>query len=322
MYPDDDLRTIRNKVGEIMKSKGHIRVLLALLIVSGMIVSPIAAATEQYTLTGFQEFNVFDVKKDMYDDVYNLTFDKSTDDQAITLIHFKTPMDHTVSFKIYYGAGNSVSGTASTAWNTSLLPLHTTTSTIVFNGETKEYSYLDTNPEYDYYLSGYAKKQSDNSTGIIVYNAGYGSFDNDLAVFMSVPNIAGNLIYRVDLVSDAPFDVDISYGTASEVASSVSKGILDIAWEWMNFAIGIAGTLKDFLFATFYWIKFIFVDNLLITVALYFSISMAVAATKSRDIFQFYRRFLSDQRKFFEFILGLWQTLINIISSFRGIFRL
>lgn len=294
-------------------------ILLALLVLFGIIVSPVCAV--EYTLTGFQEFNVFDVQKGYFTGITNLTFDQSSNDKAITLIHFKVPQDHTVNFTLWYGAAKTATGSASCAWNLSLLPLQITTSSITFNGETKEYSYLDTNPEFDYYLSGYARS-STNETGIIVYNAGYGSFDNDLAIFKSVPNIAGNLIYRVDLSSDAPFDVDISYGTSADVAASVDKDILQIAWDWMNFAIALAIFVKDTAIALFYWLKFFFYDNLGLTIALYISISMAYSANTSKDIFKFLGKFLNDQKKLYEFILSLWTTLVNLIATFRGIFRL
>lgn len=294
--------------------------LLAFLIVSCVIVSPVCAA--EYTLTGYQENNIFDVKKDLFDNVYNLTFDKSNEDQAITLIHFKVPMDHTVDFTIWYGAGNSVSGSASTAWNTSLLPLHTTTSSITFNGETKEYSYLDTNPEFDYYLSGYARSNENNETGLIVYNAGYGGFDNDLAVFMPVSNLPANLIYKIDLYCDAPFDVDISYGTASEVASSVSKDVFQVALEWVNLALSLGATLLGFVLMLIGLIKFFFVDNLLLVIALWLGVTMAYSAISTRNIFQFYHKFFRYQRTLLDFIVQLWNYLIQIISSFRGIFRI
>ena len=299
--------------------KPHINVLLAVLVVGVVIVSPVCAS--QYTPTGYQEFNVFDVQKEYFTGITNLTFDRSSEDKAITLIHFKVPMDRTVNFVIYYGAGNSASGSATTVWNTSLLPLHTTTSTIVFNGETKGYSYLDTNPEFDYYLTGYARS-SENETGIMVYNAGYGGFDNDLAIFMPVTNIAGNLIYRVDLSSDAPFDVDISFGNAADVAASVTKTMLDVAWDWMNYAINLSGFVFGLLAGLFQWLKFFFIDNLLMTISLYLAITMAYAACTSKNIFLFFRKFFNDQRKLFEFILGLWKTLIEILSAFRGIFRI
>lgn len=299
----------------------HIIILLAFLVLIGLIVSPALATT--YTLTGFQEFNVLDVKKDSFTNVHELTFDKSGEDKAITLIHFKAPVGHTVSYTIYYGSGSTASGTAATEVNLSLLPLQTTTSTISFNGETKSYSYVDTNPDFDYYLSGYAKDPETNATGIIVYNAGYASFDNDLAIFKPVPNLAVNLIYKVDISSDTNFDADISYGTASEVAASVSKSILDIAYEWINYAISLSGTLLGFLLGLFAWIKFLFVDNLLLVVALWISVSMAYSAISSRgNIFKFYRSFFKLQRSLLEFIMQLWNYFIQIISSFRSIFKL
>jgi hypothetical protein len=310
------------------KRKGHIFVLLAFLIVAGMIVSPVCAAS--YTLTGFQEINVFDVQKDTFDNVRNITFDRSNDDKAITLIHFKAPMDHTVDFTIWYGAGNSVSGSAATAWNTSLLPLHTTTSTITFDGVTKEYSYLDTNPEFDYFLSGYAKDNEANTTGLIVYNAGYGSFDNELAVYKAVPNIAANLIYKVEITCDVEFDADVSYGTASEVAKSVSKNIVDIGWEWINLAITLGASVLAFLVGdpafsggVYWWLKFFFIDNLLLVIVMYFSVTMAYSAMTSRgNVFKFYKNFIKYQKGLFQFIISLWESFVNILATFRGIFRL
>jgi len=305
------------------KTEGHIRVLLALLVLLGMIVSPVCAAS--YTFTGYQEFNVLDVQKAYFNNVQNLTFDKSAEDKAITLIHFKVPQDHQVDFTIYYGTGTTVTGYAKNEGNISLWPVTTTTSTINFDGETKYYSYFDTNPDYDYYLSGYARNNTDNATGLIVYNAGYGSYDNELAVFKQVDNLAVNLIYRVDLSSDTVFDVDISYGSKSDVASSVSKSILDIAWEWINFGIGISGLVLGFVLMMVGIIRFFFIDNLLLTVGLYIGVSMAYSAisTPVRQMpFGFFKRFIGFQRSMLNFIMELWNYLIQIISSFRGIFRL
>ena len=292
---------------------------LCLLVVVGFVALPASATT--YTFTGYQEFNVFDVQKDEYNDVTSVSFDKSADGKAITLIHFKVPMDHTVSFTVYYGTGSTVSGSAATAWNTSLLPLQTTTSTITFDGVTKEYSFLDTNPEFDYFLSGYATS-SDNETGLIVYNAGYGSYDNDLAVFKAISNPAANLIYRVDMSSDTKFDCDISYGSQADVASSVSKDIFGVAAEWIAYALSLAGVVLGFLVMLFEIIKFFFIDNLWLTIALYFSVSMAYAAISSRDIFGFYRKFIGFQRAMIAFMVELWNYFVAILSSFRGIFRI
>lgn len=295
-------------------------ILLAFLILAGVFVSPVLATS--YTLTGYQEFNVLDVQKDEFTNVQSITFDKSAEDKAITLIHFKVPQDHQVDFTIYYGTGTTVTGSATNVWNISFIPVTTTTSTITFDGVTKSYSYFDTNPSWDYYLSGYARNNEDNTTGLIVYNAGYGSFDNELAVFKSVPNLGTNLIYRVDLSSDIPFDVDISYGSKSQVAQSVSKDIIGVAGDWVSFALAIAGSVLAAVLMIFGLLKFFFIDNLLLVVALWISVSMAYSATTSRDIFSFYKKFFKLQRSLLDFIVGLWNTVVQIISSFRGIFRI
>ena len=297
----------------IQKHTSTKALLLALLLLAGMIVSPVCADTG-YTLTGYQEFNVFDVQKDMFNGVYNLTFDKSQQDKAITLIHFKVPQEHTVSFTLYYGSGNTVSGSASNVWNVSVIPLHSITSTIIFNGETKQYSYVDTNPDWDYYLSGYARDNT-NQTGLIVYNAGYGGFDNDLAIFKPVSNPAVNLIYKVVLSCDAPFDVDVSYGSKGDVAAAVSKTAFQTGADWLNFGLLVGGSVLGFITAVFAWIKFLYMGNLLLVVALWLAVSMAYSATTSKDIWGFYKKFFGLQRSFYDFMFKIWQAVVSIIAQ-------
>jgi hypothetical protein len=304
----------------VVKTTNATILLLAVLVLAGMIISPVAAAS--YTLTGYQEFNVLDVQKDEYTNVQSVTFDKSEEDKAITLIHFKVPQDHQVDFTIYYGTGATVTGSASNVWDVSIFPATTTTSSITFDGVTKSYSYFDTNPSWDYYLSGYARNNEDNTTGLIVYSAGYGSFDNDLAVFKAVPNLGTNLIYRVDLSSDTTFDVDISYGSKSQVAATVSKDIIGVAGDWISFALSIAGSVLALVLAVFGLIKFFFIDNILLVIALWIGVTMAYSATSSKDIFGFYKKFFKLQRTLLDFIVGLWNTLVQIIAAFRGIFRI
>jgi hypothetical protein len=293
--------------------KPHIFVLLAVLVVGGMLASPVCAAS--YTLTGYQELNVFDVNKEMFNGVQNIIFDKSSEDKAITLIHFKVPQDHQVDFTIYYGTGTMVSGSALNVWNVSVYPPTTTTSTITFDGVTKSYSYFDTNPSWDYYLSGYARNNLDNSTGLIVYSAGYGSYDNELAVFKAVPNLGTNLIYRVDLSSDTPFDVDISYGSKSEVARSVSLTAWDIGGDWLKTATDVSFSVLGFIISLFWIIKFFFIDNLLLVIALYLGVTMAYSAISTRDIWGFYKKFFKLQRSMLDFVVALWTTLVQIIGT-------
>lgn len=298
--------------------KFHIQI-LAVLVVILMLAIPVSAVD----LTGYMlsPLDTLKTQKIEFNDVYNISYDASVDGNAIMLIHFKVAMDHQVDY-IIYTYQEQLPGSASTSWNLSILPPTTTTSTITFSGETKTYSYLDTNPEFDYFLSGYAKDTTTNESGIIVYNAGYGSFDISLAIFHPVGSAPTNLIYRVDLVSDAPFDADITFAETNAVAESVSKNWLEIGLEWIAFAITIASSVFGFVTMLLGLIKFFFIDNLLLIIALWISVTMAISATQSRNIFQFYHKFFRYQRTLLDFIVQLWNYLIQIISSFRGIFRI
>jgi len=280
-----------------------------------------AASAETPTGYILQPLDTLETHKAEFNDVYNVSYDASGDGNAIMLVHFKVPMGHTADFQIYY-YGGILAGSASTVWNVSIIPPTTTTSTIALEGVSKQYSYIDTNPEYDYFLSGYAENITSSEQGIIVYNAGYGSFDNDLAIFYPTGNLASNLIYRFDVTCDEPFDVDITYGKTEAVAAAADKNWLEIAYEWMAFAGSLASALYTFVLELFRWLKFFFIDNIGLVIALYLSLSMAYAAGKARDIFDFFRKFIDFQKKFWNFLIELWRVMIEIISTFRAIFRM
>lgn len=300
-----------------MKTKPHIFVLLAIVLCMGMIVFPHCSAAT--ILTGYQPLDPFDLQKEYFNDVTSISFDKSAEDKAIMLIHFKVPQDHTVNFVIYYGTNKSASGSASSYGNLTfsfdLTPITTTTSTITFDGQTKSYDYFDTNPEFSGFLSGYGRNATSNATGIIVYSASYSSFDNDLAIFKEIPSISNNLIYAVDMTCDVPFDVDISYGTKSKVAEIAGKSITDIIGDWIALLLVIGGFLQVFIITVFVWARFLFIDNILLVVALWIGVSMAYSAISSRNIFQFYKKFFKFQRSLFDFMVSMWQTMIGLASQ-------
>jgi hypothetical protein len=295
--------------------------LLAVVLVLGMIVSPVCAA--QYTTTG--EFAV-DTSRESFTNVYNISYNAMETGDRINLIQFSVDTGQYVNFTLYYGAGSTVSGSAENHLTgvslcLGVVPCAVTESTIILNGVSKTYSYGDAQPLFDFNFAGYARDDT-NQTGFLAYGSGYGSFDNDLAVFYPVPNIAVNTIYRVDLSGPQTFSVYIDHGKAADISAAASKSALDNIGEWVQLAISIGVFVYGTSIALFYWLKFFFWDNLGMTVALYISISMAYAANTSKDVFKFFGKFLNDQKKMFEFMLSLWTILVNLIATFRGIFRI
>jgi hypothetical protein len=91
--------------------------------------------------------------------------------------------------------------------------------------------------------------------------------------------------------------------------------------DFINYVLSLVGFIISFVVTLVYWIKFFFVDHLSLTVALYIGITGAMAFNNTRDIFKAVSKFISYQRKLYEFIIALWDTLVRIISSVRGMFK-
>lgn len=297
--------------------KPRIASLMAVLIVVGLIVSPVCAENE-YSLTN----NFFLFKSTQNIDQYGVTdidHNALNNKMRISLVKFRIPKDSKVDFTIYYGNDSTVSGYIE---NRPINALQNT-ETYSIGSDTQSYTFWDAEYE-DVALAGYAKTNNETpETGFLVYSNEYGALDNSLAVFHPVPNISRNTIYRITATGTKPFDVMITDGTPQDVAGDSSKTILDISWDWINFGIEVSVFVLGFVISIFVWIKFLFIDNLLLIVALYISVSMAYSAMMCRgDVFRFYRSFFKFQRSFMNFIIELWNYFIAIISSFIGIFRI
>ncbi len=300
-------------------AKPHIFALLAFLVLFGLIVSPVCAA--EYSQTNIPLYNKSIVE---FQQVTNIEHDASATNQKIAMIEFTVASGSQLDFTLYYGNGSTVTGYSENHKILDALLVSQTSATVSLGGVTKEYTYIDTQPFYDYNLAGYAKSNNESAiTGFMVYSLNYGGLDNDLAAFYPVDHISQNTIYKITASSNKPFDMWVTDADPADVAGGASKNILDVAWEWINYAISIASFVLGFCIGLFWFIKFFFIDNLLLVIALYISITMAYAAIVSGgNIFIFYRRFFGLQSMMIRFIAEMWNYLIQIISAFRSIFKL
>ena len=72
----------------------------------------------------------------------------------------------------------------------------------------------------------------------------------------------------------------------------------------------------------FYWLKFFFIDNIALILALFFAVPMAFAAKNSRgNTERFFRQYFKTLRGFFEFILMIWRMLFESIGTVIGWFK-
>jgi hypothetical protein len=302
--------------------KPHISVLLALLVVGVAIVSPVCAGN--YTPRGNLDFWKT-TTRDSFTGSSSYSY-SAPDGDKINIIQFTVDTGQRVDFVLYYGGNKTVSGSAENSITSvgicGFLPCPMTTAIVTLGGASKSYSYGDIQPLFDFDIAGYGVDNDNGQTGFIVYDGNFGKYDNDLAVFYPVSNIGLNLISRIDINGSQTFSLWVDHGPTSDIAGLVGTGLVETINTWVDFALSLGGMVLGFVIGVWHWLYFFFVENLLMTVSLYLSITMAYSACTSRNIFRFFGKFFNDQRKLFEFIIGLWRGLIEIISSFRGIFRI
>jgi len=290
------------------------RAFLALALILWALAGP--ACAMEYSATMLPDANTTHLYGE---DVLSYSHDANTLEKKITLIYFTVPTNSQIDFTLYYGNGSTVSGYIENHQT----GLGYTTATVSIDGATKSYNYFDTNQFYDIDVAGYAQQTNDTTIkGILVSSDAYGVFDNDLASFYPVPSLAQNLIYRVDATGTKPFNIEVVDSPPGEAAEGTNYSALATAQGWIDFAFGMGAAILGVVTGLLFWLKFLFIDNLLLIIALYLTISMAYAACTSKNVFVFFKRFFKSQQAFFMFILSLWGVLVTIISEFRAIFRI
>ena len=283
---------------------------LAVLVLSCMIVSPVCALEYRQIPTP-----LLAQQEIAFNDVSNISYDVLSTGKRISVVSIVAPENFSGEFTLNYGNGSTVSGTLES--NTFAFMVEY--AKVEIGGSSTEWWGPNVNPlNSPFFYVGYGSNSTDyNQTGLVVY----GPADTFITMYPE-SNITQKLIYAVEISGDKQFDTTITIGDPETIIGSMPKDLLTIIAEWVDLAIQLAFFIKDVVFTLFAWIEFFFWDNLGMTVALYVSISMAYSANTAKDIFKFLGKFLNDQRKLFEFILSLWTTLVNLIATFRGIFRI
>jgi hypothetical protein len=299
----------------------------------------VAPTSAKYVVTGeYADPSGFPI---IQNGVMNYTY-TADPDKAISIVQYSLPLNTRVDFTITYGLGNTktgymeyMAGTPPPIWQ---LVFDNSTSTVSLGTMTRTENFVDVQEASNFvkHIQFSAYGINDSATppesGFTLYQQGYGLWSSEI-VFTPIPDIQNNMISRIEITSTKPIDIVITVSKRSALAQTLEKSISQFvadsvgkmgsdALAFVNFAISIAGTILSLCIAVLYWIKFLFWDNLGLTIGIYLSISMAYAAATSKDIFMFFKKFFNDQKKFYDFMIGLWRVLIEILATFRGIFRI
>lgn len=303
------------------KTKPHIFVLLAFLIVLGMIVSPSMA----YTITAEPLGGVL---HPTLGKTTSMEVDMSPQGEAVQRILVDVPTGTSVNFTLWYGSGKTVTGwmqyTQSSSCDDfiSFFDSYCQYSGVAIGSDAQGYNYRGVQEIGRMDIVGYGRNDTSNQTGFLVYDTVVGVWQGQIMSFYAVSNPQDMVIYKFQITSNNPVDITYYTNTRQNVLNAATKTIFDVGSEWVNFALSIGSTLLGFVLMSFAVIKFFFIDNFLLVIALWISVTMAYSAISTRNIFQFYTKFFRYQKSLYYFMIELWNYLIQIVSSFRGIFRI
>ena len=305
-----------------MKTTSTKALLLALLLLAGMIVFPVCALGYQITaepLGGTMNL--------VLGRPTNLSIDVSQKGDAIQRITIDIPTGTALNFTLWYGSGSTVSGWLEYRNSTDCEDLiffydaFCQYSAVSIGGDDQGYTYRGIEEMGRIDIIGYARNyitDTNYTSGIMVYDALRISTE-----YMSYYPVSGSspiAIYKFAYTSTKPVVVNYYTNTRANVEKAARTTLFEAGNEWIALALKYAGSTVAFIAGLFWILKFFFIDNLLLIIALWISVSMAYSAITSPNIWGFYKKFFRTQKALLDFILSLWTTLWSILNYLVQIF--
>jgi len=297
--------------------------IIGLLICLSILILPVSAA---YTVTGGN----IDLESTIsQDNAVGFTY-TANPDEKISVIEFDLPINTVVNFTLYYGSSSSVSGWAIYRVNTPLINSFSEVSLGAGSGGTT-YQEIFIDPLITGYsttkhiqFTSYARNDTTtvDESGFAIYAQGYGLYSGELAYF-PVSDLPSNMIYRIDFTADQPISFTIDTARADVLARYVTStvgeqrdaGLVGAVTGLYDFGMMVVGVV----FSLLYWLKFIFVDNLVLTVVMYFAGTLAIAMNTSGNFFKRLERFFRYQVKLFNFVSTAFKVLLDMIVSVKSL---
>jgi len=228
------------------------------------------------------------------------------DDRAVWGIDFDAPYGSTGDITLTLEDGSVVEGT----WSyTGFTPI---TADLELEGKTSTYSYFVPIP----FPLKIGVWNGDNNTYGREIKMGYGQTKAWNKVLTT--SIQNSPTVGYTITSSQPVTVTRQLMDREEAQARLSSGdpfdgsLIDLLWQQSE-------TLMSIFFGAAWWLKFLFVDHIILTVSLYFTGSMAYAMLSSRNIFIFYRVWFRQQRAMFEFIVNMASATVSIVAQIGGL---
>ena len=249
-------------------------------------------------------------------------YDATPEGRGIQRVTIDVPTGTQVDFTLTYGDGSTVTG----SYYYHNDGFFRQTSEIELGSASSTYTYTGLEQIGRAYITGYAKNETSPDvwqSGFVIYGstAGLSTITNDFVFY----SITGDpVIYKFQMTSNNPVSgIAIMTNPREEVSAAASKSFVDLINEFVELAVQMAETIAGVITSGFRWLKFFFIDNLGMTVALYIAGSLAIAARTSRgNPIRVLKQFFKDQKALFTFIIEMWGRIVELLANIRGIFRI
>lgn len=223
---------------------------------------------------------------------------------CVWAINFNIPDDSSGTITMTQANGQTITAT----WERSGLPMSSISSTI--GSDSGYFAMYPVIPAYGSIWNGenttYAR-QLKFGTGLV-----HGGWSRVIQTTID-PAVITN--YRISSTKPITASQDLMETTSAVKALSATDEGTDL--------IALLKALIPMAVMVFmsllWWLKFLFIDNLILVVALYLTGSMAYSILTSRSIFKFYERWFKQQKALFEFISNGFNTSLQIITQIAAI---
>lgn len=257
------------------------------------------------------------------------------DDERIGIIELDVPLNSHTNITLYYGNGRYVEGwivytpvdlinsfseihlgdeyyseTYSETFKDSHVAIGCTASAVCINSKIQ--------------FSSYAKNLTATPTqhGFSLYAQGYGLYSSEIA-FYPVSDIGQNLITGIAVTSDKDVFIYVQNDAANSLAQTVTlttseavhQGTENVFSTFMGYLSSILGAIGSIG----YWLKFFFIDNLIMVVVLYIMGTLS-AAIASEDLkgnpnpFNILVTFFRFQAAFLRGFVWMWSKFVIMLT--------
>lgn len=236
--------------------------------------------------------------------------------QAITQINMNVPLGTTGTFTVYQSNGESTSG----SYTYTGYPYSTLAVSIGGSSYTEKMTQPVVPMTMKLIISpSIVKNQSTGRALSLAYGWGVGSAAA-ISHIISQP-VEASPIMRFTFNADNDMtataytdDYTTSVKNWLQGYSDSTNDLLSSAGNYVEKIKAIAGSAFTIAYGLWYWIDYLFIKNLAMTVSLYISGTMAFAMLSSKNIYSFYKTWFRQQKALYEFIGTAVSTVVSIIT--------